>query len=247
MKVDYDILRNALLAFKQSGGKWVDLQELTGVHASGIARIAKGEREPNFETWITLHEKAPEQIPQPVIKQKIVSNRFEYDKSKKGYRISGRDKEIAEATYSNRKPLDLSDFPVSRIPIFDLKKGEPSVIDESGYPSAYAYSFIKVNTVNYTPKVFALRIYDAAMAPHLKKRDFVIVDPHRIPQHSSICYCYFPHENSPILIRRYFRYDDTVVLKPNNPDFEEISFKGSERVAFVFQIVQSIINECRIY
>lgn len=65
--LDLKGLRDSLLKFQESFGRgaWTALQELTGVHASGIAKISKGVTKPTPETWNKLYYGAPEIVQKP--------------------------------------------------------------------------------------------------------------------------------------------------------------------------------------
>jgi len=66
--LDHKILQKAMWTFyhAQGGrGAWTELGQLSGLHPSGLARIAKGLQNATYETWITLHRAVPDRIPAP--------------------------------------------------------------------------------------------------------------------------------------------------------------------------------------
>lgn len=73
-------LRSALLDYKEKNGRhaWGKISKLSGVHRTGIARIASGMQEPTIETWYKIHKALPEEIPEPSIEDNLKENKLKY-------------------------------------------------------------------------------------------------------------------------------------------------------------------------
>lgn len=196
--IDYNVLRQGIRRFKLNGGTYADLRRRTGgaLAESTIGRIASGDnREPRLEIWLTLHQAAPEFIPPPPVLGQ-----------------AGQAGAQLGAAVVNLGPE-------RQVPVFDAGAGHNRFWDDGGYPLGQSDEYLSVPTRESDLNTFAVRVHGNSMAPKIEDGDRVIVVPSRRLEHGNVCFVTNSEEpDGEKLIRRYFVYGNTIVLKPDNPD-----------------------------
>lgn len=152
---NYDILRKALKLYveKYGWGSYTDLSRKTGdpkrVSDASISRIATGEiKKPRTETWLALHNAAPNDIPEP----KLL-------KSGSGHTYETGIKSVMIPVYNAElgQPRDFSDggSPLDTTPV-ELFPMALDIVDENS---------------------FIIRAYDDSMSPYIEKGDLMLIVP----------------------------------------------------------------------
>jgi hypothetical protein len=196
VKLNFEILRAALIAYqeRQGHGAWRELQRMTGVHSSSIAKFAKGETKPQLESWSRLHAGAPHIIPAPVLE-------------------------------GSPSPPQVSADPLPgglvQVPVFPCGAGSDRYWTDGGHPVGTSDEYIALPVSMVGPNTFAVHIHGESMLPTLAPDDLAVVDPSQEPIHGEIVFVTWPDDNGGRVARRFFRYGDTIVLRPDNPDREQ--------------------------
>ena len=197
--INYNGLRQGLLAF---GAKhaYRDLERSAGITSSSIGRIANGIiKRPTMETWLKLHQAAPEFIPPPPLLNPHQRHLPIEPNSSEMFAIS----ELGEER---------------RIPVFDAGAGSNCFWSDGGYPVGESDEFLYAPMRTTDENTFAVRVHGESMLPEIKDGDLAIVVPTRQLEHGKLCFVTNTEDpEGERLIRRYFKYGDTVVLRPDNP------------------------------
>ncbi len=196
--IDYSSLINGLQAYKATGKTFVDLVKDTGnvTTSATVGRYAKGQvEEPSLNIWLALHNAAPEFIPPPPI----------LNQAQRRLPIE-----------PNADIIDLG--PERRIPVFDAGAGHDCFWNDGGYPVGQSDEYLYVPSRESDANTFAVRVHGNSMWPKIEDGDRVVVVPSRRLEQGSVCFVTNIEEpDGEKLIRRYYKYGDIVVLKPDNP------------------------------
>ena len=115
---------------------------------------------------------------------------------------------------------------LARVPVFDAQAGQPASWSDGGYPVGFSseYEYLPNNLVDENS--FCVRIHGDSMEPGLKEGDVVLVKPSAALQNGKLCFASFPGEDGDRMVKRYFRYGGTIVLRSDNDSYEEITLEG---------------------
>ena len=207
--IDYELLRSALKKYN-ANNSYEELGRLSGVKGPTISRIASGvTRQPSLQTWNALHQAAPLFIPPPP--------------------ISGMTKEPS-AEMVERGAMRW-------VPVFHAGAGPDCWWDDGGYPVGESDQYMQVPVTESDEYSFAVKVHGNSMAPAIEDGDLALVVPSRELQHGKACFVTNQHEQiGERLIRRYFKYGQVVVLKPDNP-----------AAGFEIQLTPENCEEYRVY
>lgn len=217
---DYDKLRLALKAYvNEDNLTFADLEKKSGVSASNIGRIASGSvRKTTPETWIKLHQADPLRIPPPIWT------------SAQQFRMP---------LEPNQEPFERG--PLRKVPVFHAGAGNECWWDDGGYPVGHSDEYVQVPYSQSDEHSFAVKVHGNSMAPAIEDGDVALVVPSRPLQHGKACFVSNQHEQlGERLIRRYFKYGEVVVLKPDNPaeGFEIQITKENDDTYRIFRVTK---------
>ena len=281
MDLDFEAFRKALQVYGQRKGRgvWKELQEKSGVHATNISRIARGEQNPTFSTWMSLYEACPRDFPPPGVSkgqgegavslerlQVILNEEGEGGGRKapanggvgqqQGEGVSGDKSAAKEAliqlilehsqstSYSVDESLNiLAKFEEAtgidlgsndtlmmnrQIPVFNAGAGEPSHFTDGQSPVGLSEDYVTVPQNKTDANTFAVRVQGDSMAPRILPGDLAVVVPSRPLDQGKLCFATWADDDAgQRLVKRYYRYGDTIVLRSDNPEHEEITLDGS--------------------
>ena len=93
---------------------------------------------------------------------------------------------------------------------------------------------------------FAVKVHGNSMLPKIEDGDTVVVVPSRNLEHGCVCYVSeLRMDCGERIIRRYNKYGDMVILKPDNPaEGFEIVINGENADKYNVVRVTKIINNC---
>lgn len=193
-------LREGLLLYRDRGGRWKDLAKACGVHATTIGRIANGET-PTVEpdTWEALHKALPDIVPPPP--------------------WHGQDRYGEEIQEGNAGESLIAEM--ARVPVFDAGAGEPSTFSDGGYPVGQASQTVRLPTSLAKENTFAVKVHGDSMAPLIEEGDLVVVEPSQAPTQGGLCFATWPEEFGRRLIKYFFQYGETIILRSHNPKYED--------------------------
>ena len=135
-------------------------------------------------------------------------------------------------------------IPLVSIPVFNAGAGEPSVFTDEGYPAGHSSEYIPVPKKGIDDNSFGVKIHGGSMEPGLKAGDIVVVVPSAPLSNGKLCFATWREENGEKLVKRYFRYDDLIVLKSDNPAHTDILIKPeSSANVRIYRITKSIREE----
>ena len=248
MSIDFQPLIMALQKYRNGGGAWADLERATEkagikVSASTILRTATEQTEPTTRTWEALWRAKSNIIPTPPW---ITSNR-------NNSIFIGTDSD-GSPEYANREDyirgafhmLEEADFPAMKLlPLFDAGAGEPSSFSDGGYPVGESGDYVTIPDEGLDEHSFAVKIHGDSMSPYLNEGDIAIVVPSAPLQNGKLCFAtWFHDEVGDRLVKRYYKYGDTVVLKSDNQAHEDIVLdENNGTVVKLFRVTKSIREE----
>lgn len=198
--IDYSELINGLRKYKSSGKTFIELANAAKnvTTSATIGRYANGKvEEPSLTIWFALHNAAPEFISPPpvVMAQRQLPVRYHND-------------------YAEEEDLGEE----RRVPVFDAGAGSNCFWDDGGYPVGHSDEYLLVPMRESDKNTFGVRVHGNSMAPRIEDGDRVIVVPSRCVEHGRACFVtHYDDPQGEKLIRRYFKYGDMVILKPDNP------------------------------
>ncbi|MBI9077738.1 MAG: helix-turn-helix transcriptional regulator [Desulfatibacillum sp.] len=110
------------------------------------------------------------------------------------------------------------------IPVFNAGAGEPSHFTDGDTPLGVSDEYIPVPASKVDENSFAVRVQGDSMAPRIVQGDIAVVVPSRHPEQGKVCFATWSDDPSgQRLIKRFYKYGNTVVLRSDNPDHEEIT------------------------
>jgi len=228
MALDTRPLVQALREYEEKGGVWAGLERATvrlgkRITAATIARTATGKTTASPETWEALWEARPDIIPPPPWSESGNEDR--------------QDKGPPQA--DGPPEATVVDLPLVEILVFDLGSGQSA-------PAPGRLSKLvavpKQGLVDGT--AFAVKVHGESMSPHLNQGDVVVVVPSAPLVQGCLCLAAWPGESGKRLVKRYYRYGQTIVLRSDNPAHEEITLNSEDasRVQ-IYRITQSLRQE----
>ena len=131
-----------------------------------------------------------------------------------------------------------------RVPVFDAQAGQPASWTDGGYPTGYSseYEYLPANLVDENS--FCVTIHGNSMEPNLSEGDRVLVKPSAPLVNGRLCFASFPGEDGDRLVKRYYRYEDTIVLRSDNPAYDEITLsRENGRDVRIYRVWRSIRQE----
>lgn len=226
MSIDSTDLVLALRGFRDRGGAWVDLERATQkaghkVSAPTIMRTANGTTEPSPRTWEALYRARPDIIPPPpwVVDQ-------------------GRETRI-----DSRDQAEVLSVDIIEIPVFDAGAGEPAGWTDGGYPVGEAGEFLLIPADMADENTFAVTLHGDSMEPYLSEGDKVVVVPSAELVNGKLCFISWPQDGDK-MVKRFYKYGETIVLRSDNPDHEEITLDESNGIGVnIYRVTQSIRRE----
>ena len=190
-----ELVASGIEAYVRAGNSQADLARMSGVSRSTISRLALRQAiKPDFETWLALHQAAPDYIPAPPILSQ-----------------SQRPAPISEAT--------ILPGGMRQIPVFDAGAGEPSHFSDNGYPVGHAESYITLpEYLNLSKGAFAVKVHGDSMAPEINLGDTVVVDPEQRLENGQICFAtWTDDECGQRLVKIYKVNNGNIMLLSKNP------------------------------
>lgn len=134
----------------------------------------------------------------------------------------------------------------STIPVYNGGAGEPSGFSDQGYPAGVSDSYISIPKRGVDEHTFGVKIHGNSMAPHLNPGDVVIVVPSATLANGKLCFVTWPDDHGRRLVKRYFKYGNTIVLKSDNPDPKhkdiELNDENAQDVR-IYRVTKSIREE----
>ena len=158
-----ELLKKDLADYKAAGGKWVDLAKASGVRDPTISRAASGKNKTDYETWLKLHEAAPEFIRHPLTGQK-------------GDQV---------------QPTQTPPPSIVKLRVYELTAGEPhftdggKVVGREKYTQAFPVEDV-------SELAFVVILPDDSMEPEFKKNSRAVVDPADKQLNGKLCLAAFP-------------------------------------------------------
>ncbi|MEW5736662.1 MAG: LexA family transcriptional regulator [Thermodesulfobacteriota bacterium] len=219
MGLETKILVAALNRYKAQHrhGSWTELARRTGISSQAFSKIASDKVVPSLGTWEALHLALPEDFPPPRF-----SGPVDVDKAP----------ELAEPAVES-----------ARVPVFDAGAGEPSLFTDGGHPVGFSSEYVTV-LGKIDENTFGVKIHGDSMTPHLNEGDIAIVVPSAKLAQAKLCFATWPGELGKRLVKRYFRYGDTIVLRSDNPTHPEITLTPENgRDIRIYRITQTIRYE----
>lgn len=131
-----------------------------------------------------------------------------------------------------------------RVPVFDAQAGQPASWTDGGYPVGQAgiYEYLPSDMVDENS--FCVTIHGDSMEPSLSEGDRVLVKPSEQLVNSRLCFVSFPGEDGDRMVKRYYRYDDTIVLRSDNARYPEITLsRENGRDVRIYRVWRSIRQE----
>ena len=116
---------------------------------------------------------------------------------------------------------------LQRIPVFDAQGGISGAWTDGGYPVGEASDFEWLPSHLVDENSFIVIIHGDSMAPALPEGSRALVVPSQPLEPGKLCFAAFPGDDGDRLVKRYYRYGDTVVLKSDNPAFPEITLNAN--------------------
>lgn len=133
-----------------------------------------------------------------------------------------------------------------QIPVYNAGSGEPSSWTDQGYPTGFTNEYTLIPKDGVDKNTFGVKIHGESMAPNLNEGDIVVVVPSAPLVNGKLCFATWLGDEGDCLVKRYYRYGDTVVLKSDNPapEYEDIELtpKNSEEVR-IYRVTISIRKE----
>lgn len=205
MPFDYDDLIRALSVCEKMGITWAELARATEeigspVSAATIGRTFRGQTKPQNETWGALSVARPDIIPPPP------------------WRVA---KEAGP-----KKPAIDGGPEITLIPVFNAGAGEPSSFTDEGYPVGYSSEYTYVDTKGIDENTFGVRAKGESMSPILNVGDTAVVVPSAPLSNGCICFAIWPDEKR--LIKKYYKYGDTIVLRSEKDGEKEITLNSDK-------------------
>ena len=68
---------------------------------------------------------------------------------------------------------------------------------------------------------FAVKVHGDSMAPLIEEGDLVVVEPSQAPTQGGLCFATWPEEFGRRLIKYFFQYGETIILRSHNPKYED--------------------------
>lgn len=218
MGYDLTWVGERLLALKNRVGSWAALGRMVGTTGYALSRNSRGEVEMSTDTWEKLYKAFPLDIPPPP--------------------WSRLDSNIPNRT------VEYLDFRFKPVPVFDAGAGPNNLWNDGGFPLGTAEHYIYEPEERIDQNTFGVRAHGDSMEPNCRDADIAVVVPSLELQHGKMCFASWPGEDGPRLIRRYFKYDTTIVLKPDNPAAgEEITLNESNSTGVNIYRVGAIRRE----
>lgn len=69
-----------VLRIKHGQHAWTMISRMSGIHRTGVARIANGGQEPTPDTWLKMHAAFPDEIPPPTLQDNVFTNKKSSEK-----------------------------------------------------------------------------------------------------------------------------------------------------------------------
>lgn len=195
MPIDFEPLVRALEKFRANGGSFADLERATKavgkkVSAATIGRTVSRRTVPAPETWEALYSARPQEFPAPP---------WEAPSAPESFSLAITPNEFAT------------------IPVFNAGAGPNKFWTDGGFEPGDADHFLSVPAPIVDRQSFGVICHGGSMGDVCSDGDIAIVNPSEPPQHGKLCFATWPEEDGARLVRRYYKYGNTIVLKPDNP------------------------------
>jgi len=213
MGLDTPSLAQALRRFKERHGRgaWARMASVTGLSDPTIGRIAREEVRPTLDSWEKIYRAYPDEIPAP---------RFTTD-------LTAENDPNAEA--AARLVVD--------VPVFDGQGGSGGAWSDAGYPVGEASEFERLPVVMIDANAFCVTIHGDSMAPGLTEGSRVLVVPSKPLEQGKLCFATWPGDTGDRMIKRYYRYRDTIILRSDNPAYPDIQLDPvADRDVRIFRV-----------
>ncbi|KJU84680.1 peptidase S24 [Candidatus Magnetobacterium bavaricum] len=127
----------------------------------------------------------------------------------------------------------------NKVPLISLDKAGMWDNDIDTTQDGYASEWLAFDASD--PHAFAIRVVDDAMEPEFRKNEVVIVSPSVTPSKGDFILA--KHGNS-VLIRRLKILDVAILLKPLNPNYDDITVPNKDRrlLRVIGKIVAKVVK-----
>lgn len=92
---------------------------------------------------------------------------------------------------------------------------------------------------------FYVKIHGKDMSPYLNKGDIAVVVPSAELINGRLCFATWPSKDGRRLVKRYYQYGDTIVLKSDNPAFEDVEINANNGNGVKIYRVKKSIREIK--
>ena len=149
--------------------------------------------------------------------------------------------------YHEELSVDADTAEFIHVPVFNGGAGGPSNWTDEGYPVGYSSGTVSIQKNGTDENTFAVKIHGESMAPYLNPGDLVVVVPSADLVNGKLCFATWQDDTGEKLVKRYYRYGDTIVLRSDNPDKNrfpdiEINSANGDNVK-IFRITKSMRDE----
>ena len=197
----------------------------SGVGQDTISRIINEKQgDVTAETWLALHMVEPEYIEPPPMVEKLKVKIIDYISELKAMRKDA----------------------MRKIPICDALAGSDCNWDDQGFSTEQVGEYIQVPIKETDSESFAVKMHGNSMFPNIKHGDSLVIVPSKALEHGCICFATEIGSHLGIrVIRRYNKYGDIIVLKPDN-QLEGFEIQVTRENAAKYQIyrVTKIQRDC---
>jgi phage repressor protein C with HTH and peptisase S24 domain len=114
-----------------------------------------------------------------------------------------------------------------RVPVFDAQGGPAGAWSDGGYPVGEAPEYEMLPAHMVDENSFIVVVHGDSMAPGLPEGSRALIVPSQELEQGKLCFASFPGEDGDRMVKRYYRYGDTIVLKSDNPAHQDITLDAS--------------------
>lgn len=231
------VLTRDLIRYRDSRprGAFAELSRLSGVSQQTIGRAAQGQGAVSIESWLRLHQAAPGEISPPTMDGVTIGDVVSTMSNTTISRIAvSKDGELRALP---SLPTDIVLIPVYRL------AGKAAPTFQAGLPMGGGPRHVPTRRQRITPSTFGVVMPDGSMEPTVREGDLAITTPEEPLEDGVLCLAVWPNRPGEAMVRRYFRYGDTVVLRGDRPDVQEIRLDSNETNMPAIHRVIRVIRE----
>lgn len=196
MKDSRQIVIDAIKSYRNENGQVASLAKKAKLNQSWFTRFLEGEiATPSVDTLIKLYQASPKHF--STVKEVLPDVLTQHGKDNADILPNGEERSI---------------------PVFDAGAGDNCDWSDQGYPLGRANTYIKASARDTDENSFAVKVHGNSMSPKIEDCDIAIIVPSLPLEHGRPCFVTEIGSDIGLrIIRRYFKYENTIVLKPDNP------------------------------